>query len=327
MSTSAFSVRKIVARIPGKIGGRIRRRVYRSYKDRLFRRIFEQDKEALLQIYNALHNTNYRDAQELEIVTLDNVIYLCMKNDLAFVITGTLNLYEQQSTDNPNMPLRFLIYLAKEYEKLVEKRKGNIYGSRLLLLPVPQCIVFYNGDKDLPDERILQLSDAFENKDIKTDVQVTVHVKNINFGHNSELMNKCNKLYEYSYLIDQVKKNIQKGYDRDEAVDLAVTDCIKCGILAEFLAENRSEVSEMLLTECDMKFVMEGIRRDSFQDGFQGGFRDGFQGGLDQGIKSLIEGFQEAHISREETEQMVREKFSMSEEQVQEKMEQYWTCK
>ncbi len=82
--------------------------------------------------------------------------------------------------------------------------------------------------------------------------------------------------------------------------------------MAEFLAENRSEVSEMLLTECDMKFVMEGIRRDSFQDG------------LDQGIKSLIEGFQEAHISREETERMVREKFSMSEEQVQEKMEQYW---
>jgi len=324
MNTSVVSIRKIIARIPGRIGGRIRLRVYRNFKDRLFRRIFEQDKEALLQIYNALHNTDYKDVEELEIVTLDNVIYLCMKNDLAFVITGTMNMYEQQSTDNPNMPLRFLIYLSKEYEKLVERRKENIYGSRLILLPVPQCIVFYNGDKELPDEKILQLSEAFENKSVKTDVQVSVHVKNINFGHNSELMEKCHKLYEYSYLIEQVKKNIQKGYNRNDAVDIAVKHCIENEILTEFLVENRAEVSGMLLAECDMNFVMKGIRQDAYEEGYEGGYKEGYEGGVDQGIKIMIESLQEVHVPRAEIEETIREKFAFSREQAKEKMEKYW---
>ncbi len=319
MDTPIVSISKMLTHIPGRIGGRIRLHVYRSFKDRLFRRIFEEDREALLQIYNALHDTNYSNSEELEIVTLDNVIYLCMKNDLAFVLAGTMNMYEQQSTDNPNMPLRFLLYLAKEYEKLVERRRENIYGSRLILLPVPQCVVFYNGDKELPDEKILQLSEAFENKNTRTDVQVTVHVKNINFGHNSELLNKCHKLYEYSYLINQVKENIRKGHDRNNAVDMAVKHCIEAGIMEDFLRENRAEVSGMLLAECDMKFVMEGIKKESYEDGYEGG--------IDQGIKYIVEIMQESGMSREVTEWKLKEKCSLTEEQAKEKMEQYWKRK
>lgn len=87
-----------------------------------------------------------------------------MKNDLAFVVSGTINLYEHQSTYNPNMPVRFLIYLAEEYQKLIEQAEASLYGTKRILLPAPQCIVFYNGEKDMPEEQILKLSDAFENR-------------------------------------------------------------------------------------------------------------------------------------------------------------------
>ena len=148
----------------GCFGWRGRRKVQRQIKDRLFRFLFEKDKEALLALYNALNGTDYQNTTDLRVVTIENVVYVVMKNDLAFVIAGTLNLYEHQSTYNPNMPVRFLIYLAEEYQKLLNKAERYIYGSKQVTLPTPQCIVFYNGEKEMPEEEILSLSDAFENQ-------------------------------------------------------------------------------------------------------------------------------------------------------------------
>ena len=109
-----------------------KRKVQRQVKDRLFRFLFEKDKEALLQLYNALNGTDYQNASELQVVTIESAVYVVMKNDLAFVIAGTLNLYEHQSTYNPNMPVRFLIYIAEEYQKLVEHAEVSLYGTKLL---------------------------------------------------------------------------------------------------------------------------------------------------------------------------------------------------
>ena len=113
-----------------------------------------------MQLYNALNETDYQDASQLEVVTIESAVYVVMKNDLAFVIAGTLNLYEHQSTYNPNMPVRFLIYLAEEYQKVVEQAEESIFGTKQICLPTPQCIVFYNGEKEAPEEQILRLSDA-----------------------------------------------------------------------------------------------------------------------------------------------------------------------
>ena len=114
----------------------LQRPVNRSYKDTLFRMLF-QEKEALLSLYNAVGQTDYKDASQLEIVTLENAIYMNMKNDLAFLINLELNLYEHQSTWNPNMPLRDLFYVAKEYEQLIRKETlyflpaGEAAGSQI----------------------------------------------------------------------------------------------------------------------------------------------------------------------------------------------------
>ena len=133
---------------------RLRENIFRpkrQSKDILFRLVFGNDRQALLQLYNVLHGTSYTDPHELQIVTLDNAIYISRKNDLAFLLAGSINMYEHQSTLNPNMPVRFLIYLAQEFQLLVESTDKSLYGSELIPLPTPQCVVFYNGTADTPD--------------------------------------------------------------------------------------------------------------------------------------------------------------------------------
>lgn len=139
-------------------------KVHRQIKDRLFRFLFEKDREALLQLYNALNGTNYKDSSLLQVVTIESAVYVVMKNDLAFIIAGVLNLYEHQSAVNPNMPVRFLIYLAQEYQGIIEKAQESLYGSKQILLPTPHCVVFYNGKQDIPEEQTLKLSDAADRK-------------------------------------------------------------------------------------------------------------------------------------------------------------------
>ena len=132
-----------------------------NYKDRLFRFVF-QNKEDLLELYNALNHSEYRDPGELIVNTLEDVIYMGMKNDISFLIGGTLNLYEHQSTWNPNMPLRGFFYFARIYENYVGSNHKDIYSSTLQALPFPRYFIFYNGVKEEPDRKELSLSDAFK---------------------------------------------------------------------------------------------------------------------------------------------------------------------
>ena len=127
----------------------------RNHKDTLFRMIFST-KENLLSLYNAVNHSNYTNPAELEIVTLKNAVYMNVKNDQAFLLDMQLNLYEHQSTWNPNMPLRFLIYVAKEYQKLI--RNHTLYASTLVELPTPHFVVFYNGEEEQEAESELRLA-------------------------------------------------------------------------------------------------------------------------------------------------------------------------
>ena len=118
----------------------------REYKDTVFRMLFSDEKN-LLSLYNAVTGRSYEDAKELEIVTLDNAVYMGMKNDLAFLLDLHISLYEHQSTKNPNMPLRDLFYISLEYQKYVSDK--SLYSSALLKIPAPVFIVFYNGAEDM----------------------------------------------------------------------------------------------------------------------------------------------------------------------------------
>lgn len=224
-------------------------RVNREHKDRLFKFIF-QKKENLLELYNALNGTSYDNPEDLEIVTLEDVIYMRMKNDISFILDYQMNLFEHQSSDNPNMPLRGFLYFARQYEKYVIENECNLFGRKTIQIPTPQYVVFYNGDTWKGERKVLKLSDSFNDKRIRSCMELEVLQLNINYGHNKEIMEKCRILWEYAVFIGKVK-TYNKAMPIEEAVNKAVNECIQEGILKEILISHQAEVKDMLLTEYD----------------------------------------------------------------------------
>ncbi len=247
--------------------------ISRTFKDDLFRRVF-REKKALLELYNALNHTHYDNPDELEVTTIESVIYLSMKNDLSFIIGSSMNLYEHQSTVCPNMPVRGLSYFARLYESYISRSKLSIYGTTLLKLPRPQYIVFYNGSRNQPDIQELRLSDAFGPPDKDSSFQepaleCRVQVLNINPGHNTSLVQGCRRLWEYTSFVDEVNRHLADGYKLNDALETAIDACIQKDILKDILIQSRSEVLHMLLTEYNekehLKFTFEDGRREGIQ--------------------------------------------------------------
>lgn len=238
-------------------------RLNRKHKDKLFRYLF-RDKRYLLDLYNALHGSDYTDPEALEVVTMEDVIFMKMKNDLSFIIDSRLNLYEHQSTWNPNMPLRGLFYFSQQYEGLLGAENVNLYGRRRIELPAPEYIVFYNGSDMTDEQKILYLSDSFSTGRGSGCLECTCKVINIARGHNTELMNKCHRLWEYSEFISEIEINIHAGKSREEAIQSAIEHCIERDILTDILKTEKSEVLHMiLLTEYDEKAHL----RQTFEEG------------------------------------------------------------
>lgn len=241
-----------------------------QYKDRLFSFLFgsEENREWTLSLYNAVNGSSYTDPSMIQITTIKEVMYLGMHNDVSFLISNEMNLYEQQSTYNPNMPVRLLQYAGNLYEKYLKQNSLNKYGSRLLSLPVPKLIVFYNGKREQPDEMILKLSDSFpENSD--ADIEVRVRVLNVNYGRNRRLLESCRPLGEYSWLVEEVRKNnlTQDEDGMSSAVDKAISEMPDDFVIKPFLEVHRAEVKGMLLTEYNEAEAMEMFREEGRAEG------------------------------------------------------------
>lgn len=245
--------------------------INREHKDRLFRLLFgdEKNKTNLLSLYNAINHTSYTKVEDLEIMTMQDCIYMRMKNDVSVLLYQVLALFEQQSSWNPNMPFRGLLYFAHLYEKYVKTHNLNIYGSKLIKLPTPQYIVFYNGMDMKPDEVKLKLSDSFETSCITGEFEWTATVKNINYGYNKELMDNCLILKEYAQFVDKVRCYQKELGDIKMAIERTIQECINQGILSEFLTAHRSEVLDVCLTEYNEELVMDALREDSRKEGEQ----------------------------------------------------------
>ncbi len=252
----------------------------RTFKDSVFRMLYK-DKKNLLPLYNALNGTNYTNIEDFTIVTLENAIYMSMKNDLAFVVDFQVYLYEHQSTYNPNMPLRDLIYIAIEYKKMADT--DRLYSSHMFKIPTPHFVVFYNGEDERPAREELKLSDMFLKSTDSPNLELKVQVININHGKNKSLMEACDTLRDYSLFVNRVRSYRKRYNNLAEAVDKAVTDCISEGILAEFLKTNRAEVLQMCIFEYDEKAVMEVFKQDGYEDGLAAGRTEGHKAGLIEG--------------------------------------------
>ena len=216
--------------------------INREHKSSLFTYMLSH-KEYALQVYNVLNNSNYTNLEDIEITTLENVVFINIKNDVSFVLDNIFNLYEHQSTYNPNMPLRSLFYVGNSYERLIKDKELNIFGSKLVKIPTPKCVVFYNGEQEYPDKIILKLSDAFENHNTEGDVQVQVTMININYSHNKKLLNNCEVLRGYSLYNEKFREyNKLKKVSKTEAAQMALEYCIKQNVLADFFKKRRNKV-------------------------------------------------------------------------------------
>lgn len=258
--------------------------VNRNYKDTVFRMLFS-DRKNLLSLYNAVNQKHYTDPEDLEIVTLENAIYMGMKNDLAFIIDTNLYLYEHQSTYNPNMPLRDLFYISNEYQKLLDKK--SLYSSSLQKIPAPNFIELYNGTDTLSDFSEHRLSSAFENLSGEPKLELIVTVLNINEGHNALLMEHCQTLKEYSQYVAKVRK-YAAGMPLDQAVKYAVDECIKENILADFLRKNRAEVISMSIFEYDKEEEEKKLRKAEFEAGVSLGVEKGVKKGIIETTRHLL---------------------------------------
>lgn len=239
----------------------------RKYKDTVFRKLFS-DRKNLLSLYNAINGTAYMDASQLEIVTLDNAIYMGMKNDLAFIINTNLFLYEHQSTYNPNMPLRDLFYISGEYQKLVDLK--SLYTSTRLRIPTPNFIVFYNGTEKNEDRWVEYLSESYENMSGEPNLELKVIILNINVGHNKKLMEECQTLREYAQYVAKVRRYSEE-MELNTAVECAVSESIQEGILKEFLQKNRAEVIAMSIFEYNEEEEKRKLRKAEYEAGMAEG--------------------------------------------------------
>ena len=282
--------------------------INRTYKDRLFNIIFEGKKE-LLSLYNALTGKNYQNPDELEINTIDDVIYMHLKNDMSFILDDWQNLFEQQSTFNPNQPLRGFFYFADLYK--VKYFGKKIYSTRLLKIPTPQYIVFYNGTTNMPDKKELRLSDAFQQPTEQPDIEVIAHMLNINYGHNKELMERCRKLKEYAQFIDIIRHYLRenKQWSNEQAISKAIDDCIQNNILRDILQKERLRVMASILSEFDEVGYKEMIQDEAIEDGE---------------IRGSIKLAYKLKLPKPEIIAILRHDYNLSDEEVNQYMQKFW---
>lgn len=235
----------------------------RLYKSRLFVMLFE-DKKNLLELYNAVSGKHYEDPELLKINTLDNAIYMSMKNDLSFLIDARLSLYEHQSTYSPNLPLRFLFYLSDLLSGIT--RDENLYGKKKVKIPTPRFLVFYNGEAPQPDSKVLKLSDLYETEETDHKLELEVLMLNINAGHNPELMKASHTLWEYAEYTARVRKYAGE-MSVSEAVDRAIAECIHENILKEFLEKYQAEAKNVSIYEYDEERHLRQEREAAWEEG------------------------------------------------------------
>ena len=243
-----------------------------EYKSDLFS-LLMQVKEYALEIYNAVNNSDYKDPEAIRIITLEHGVSLSIRNDASFILDMCANYYEHQSTYNPNMPLRSLIYFVEDIKNSLDHSDQNIYGGSRVYIPTPHFVVFYNGEKHRPEMEIQKLSESFYKKEDEKELELTCKVININPGNNVDMMKKTRVLSGYTKLVEMVRNNQRLGMELRDAIHRAVDDCIQMDVLADFLKENRSEVEKTMNLDYTFQRQLELTAKAEYKAGVQEGIR------------------------------------------------------
>mgnify|MGYP005751052845 CR=1 FL=1 len=260
--------------------------VNRTYRSTVFIMLFEE-KENLLELYNAMSGKHYTDPELLEVNTLENAIYMSIKNDVSFLMDGRLSLYEHQSTYSPNLPLRFLFYISNLYSGMT--RNENLYGTRAVQIPTPEFIIFYNGEEERPERETLRLSDlyTFRGEDGRTEesdyrLELKAELLNICGDNNKALKDACRTLREYAIFTDKMR-TYAKTMDIEAAAERTIEECIRENVLREFLEKHRSEVVKVSIFEYDQEKHLRQEREQAWEEGREAGIAEGKAAGIAEG--------------------------------------------
>ena len=247
----------------------------RTYKDTVFVDLFgrcAEAKENFLSLYNALHGTNLKiENTSVEPLILEQTVYTGRYNDVSMLVNGRMViLVEQQSSVNENMPLRFLEYICRLYEKLIPLEKR--YRQNRLSLPSPEFYVIYNGTADYPKEKLLKLSDSFERIDgVSFSLELCVKTYNINKCKDTPLLKHCIPLSGYAKLTEYAQEAKQNGIQNP--IDFAVRKCISEGVLAQYLTQKSTEVRNMLIAEYDYDTDIRVKQEEAWEKGEMQGMK------------------------------------------------------
>jgi hypothetical protein len=250
--------------------------VNRNHKNSVFSSLFSNP-DVLRELYSAIEGIPIPPDIPIDINTLTDILYKGQINDISFLIDNRLVvLIEHQSTINNNIPLRLLMYIARVYEKIVNRKK--LYQTKLEKIPKPEFIVLYNGEKRHPDYKKLKLSDAFKNiEGLKLSdsnvmpLELVVQVYNVNHGHNPEILKKSETLDNYSIFIDKIRECQKEEKSLEKAAKSAIIYCIKNNILKDYLEAHASEVLNMLLTEWNQDEYLEVACEEAREEGREEG--------------------------------------------------------
>ncbi len=273
----------------------------REHRDRMFIYLFGNPKyrEFTLDLYNALNHSSYDNPEELEFNTLEDAVFVHMNNDCSFVIHNELHIFEQQSSWNPNMPLRELLY----YDEIIRRdiRKNNpraLHSSSKHRIPVPRFYVFYNGIKHQPLEEMLYLSDLFESADPsqieKSSVNVTVKMININCEEgNRSLLESCRPLLEYSELMEMIRKE-KESIGLENAIRKAIASVTEEWKIYRAVTEAGKEMEDMILAEFNQEAYEKGLREDGIKIGKEEGRKEAH---LETVIRMIGKNYSDEEIS------------------------------
>ena len=274
-------------------------------RDSLFGVIFGKNKEWALSLYNALNRSKYADTSSITLRAVSDAVCIGMKNDVSFLVSTTVSLYDDKSY-NPNIPMRFFLYLGELYSKYIEY-DYNLESSSLQMFPSPRCICFYRDDEKKDDRSELRLGSSFEEK---SDIEVAVTMINLKCGSNKDLLDRCQPLKDYSWLIDRMNMNLKEMQEPEDAVDAALEEMPENFVIRKFLIVNKAEVRKMCITEYNEARNLSLIKEEGRAEGREEGREEGSIQTLAEMIKkgrlTEAEAAEVAHMTISEFGESVR---------------------
>ena len=264
-----------------------------NYRDSLFRKYFEYP-DKLAALHELLTGIPTAE-QNVEIKTLKSVLFNRLKNDISFKVGDRfIVLFEHQSTINPNMPARMLLYSAMLYRKMLSKE--SIYSKKLIPLPAPKFYVLYNGKDPWKDNSKLYLSSAFAEN--QHNLELVVTVRNIRYNKDNELLQKYKPLHDYSFFVYDVEKRVASGDSLANAIRSATDYCINHNIMRDYLSANYEEVFEMMSLRWNEKDAKKYWQKEAREEGHAAGLVEGRAQGLSQGhAQGLSQGLVKGRMS------------------------------